>query len=248
MKKSKKAIALIELIFAIVVIGITLMSVPNLITISNKSAKSATIQESVSNAVSYMELILSSFWDEKCTNVEYGNPILYVRNGDSQLEEAKDFANYPLGRRVGSAITTSRRFGRDMFGNKIYASSSLGSDPGESPDDFDDVDDFNNHLPSLINNTPNRISPREGDYKDTSIYMLSQVYYISDEVDYDQESITYNPFSASISFRGSTNIKRVFVRLFSNNDPDKTIILKAFSCNIGSAKLKEKLFLPGSGG
>jgi Tfp pilus assembly protein PilV len=234
----KRAIALIELIFAIVVIGITLISVPNLIKTTTKASSQAITQEAVSNAVSHMNLILSSFWDEQATNPKYSNPILYVKGGDSQLNEATDTNGNLLGRRVGSPKTTSRRFATDISGNKLKATEPINFGFDNNETEPDDVDDFNNLTRNLVNieNT----SATQGDYKDTTLTLSSSVTYISDNANYNQTTINFNPFG--INSAQSTNIKEITVTLTSPNDPDKTIILKGFSCNIGSAKIKERVF------
>jgi len=234
----KKAIALIELIFAIVVIGITLIVVPNLIKTATKASSQAVTQEAVSNAVSHMNLILSSFWDEQSTNPKYSNPILYVKNGDTQLNEATDTNGNLIGRRIGSPKTTSRRFATDINGNKLKATEPINFGLDNNETEPDDIDDFNNMARTLVNieNT----TATQGDYKDTTLTLSSTVSYISDQTNYNQVTINFNPFGATSA--QSTNIKEITVRLISPNDPSKTVILKGFSCNIGSSKIKERVF------
>ena len=86
----RAAIALIELIFAIVIIGITLLSVPNLLSLSKSSSQNAITQESISSAASHLAMIMSQYWDEADSDINYDSPILYVDNGDSELNESKD--------------------------------------------------------------------------------------------------------------------------------------------------------------
>jgi len=55
--KSRKAIAMIELIFAIVVIGIALLSVPNLIYTATESGYTSLQQEAIASASSKPSLL-----------------------------------------------------------------------------------------------------------------------------------------------------------------------------------------------
>ncbi len=236
----KKAIALIELIFAIVVIGITLISVPNLIATTTKGTKNAITQEAISNGVSFMNMILSSFWDENSITQTGDNPILYVQDGSPSLNEALDSNNNPLGQRVGSAKSTSRRFGHDLNGNKIFATptSNFGLDGTETTPD--DIDDYNNYTTTIqASSDPGDV--KIGDYKDKTIALTVQVNYISDKVNYNNQSLFFNPFNQPIQSQ-SSNIKLITLTVSSTKDPQKRIILRGFSCNIGSSKLKEKLF------
>jgi len=237
----KKGIALLELIFSIVIIAIALMSVPNLMQSTSKASNKVIMQESISNAASYANMIMSAFWDENCTNPKYENPILYVQKQDSSLQEYRK-NDILMGRRVGSSMSTSRRFRNDITGKRLTASTILAKedDDGEP----DDIDDYNNRSVMLVKRVDTSI--QEGDYKDVSIKLDTTVNYISDNADdgYDKQTVTFNnPFDPNkIENLQSTNIKMITLRLISQSDPNKKIVLKAFSCNIGSSQLQERLF------
>ena len=66
--KNRKAIAMIELIFAIVIVGIALLSVPNLIYRATESGYTAMQQEAIAAAASDISLILTKRWDEANTD------------------------------------------------------------------------------------------------------------------------------------------------------------------------------------
>ena len=83
MVKSKKAIAMIELIFALVIIGIVLMSAPMLIQQSIKSSNVALQQEAIVAAASQTAIVLSMHWDEN--NTEAGNSKVLETNRTSFL-------------------------------------------------------------------------------------------------------------------------------------------------------------------
>jgi len=251
----RKGIALIELIFAMVVIAITLLAVPNLISQTSKASNQVVTQESVSTAASQINMIMSLFWDENATDPKYNNPVLVVQHYTPGLAEANitmgGGISYFLARRVGSPKSTSRRYVVDISGNKLTATppTMLGSDAGEALGVMDDVDDYNNTQSQLHNFT--NATAINGDYKDTSIDMNTTVSYFNDSPTnippipptYNSSTVTFNnPFN-NINNMKSTNIKAIEVKLTSKNNKDLgSVILRAFSCNIGSSKLKERTF------
>jgi len=66
----RPAIAMIELIFAIVIIGITLLSAPMIISQSVQSINTNLKQEAIAAAASQISLILTYPWDEKSAYIK----------------------------------------------------------------------------------------------------------------------------------------------------------------------------------
>jgi hypothetical protein len=64
----RPAIAMVELIFAIVIMGIVLMSAPMLISTASKSGYVAIQQEAINEAASQVNMIMGYHWDENNTN------------------------------------------------------------------------------------------------------------------------------------------------------------------------------------
>jgi len=230
----KKAIALIELIFAIVIIGITMLTIPNLLNTTTKAATNVITQEAVSSGASHIAMIMSQYWDEACANND--SPILYVLAGDIELNEANASK-----RRVGSNKNTTRRFKLDKSGNKIFAvnRSSFGRNLDINETEPDDVDDFDKSNYTLVNRENAKVET--GEYKDKVINIATSVFYISDKTAYNNVStvIFNNPFNTPNNI--STNIKAIKVDITSANDK-KFISLKAFSCNIGAQRLRRRDF------
>ena len=240
MRRMKRGIALLELIFSMIIIAITLISVPNLIKSTSKASQEVITQESISNAASYAAMIMSTFWDENSTDPKYANPILYVKKENPSLKEL-NVSGVLLGRRVGAPITTPRRFKNNLAGKRLTASTLLGSetDDGEP----DDIDDYNNRSVTLVEQ--NNTTVQEGDYKDLKIKLDTTVVYINDSANggYNLQTVQFdNPFDSTKVETQPTNIKLITLKLTSENEPNKEIVLRAFSCNIGSKKLKERLF------
>ena len=58
--KNRKAVAMIELIFAIVIMGFALMSIPNLLALSANSGYTSLQQEAIATASADISLLLIS--------------------------------------------------------------------------------------------------------------------------------------------------------------------------------------------
>ena len=236
LQTKRPAIAMIELIFALVIMGIVLMSAPQLIATATKSGFTAIQQEAINEAASQVNMIMGYHWDENDANESFVDPIL-TTNGYADLNEYNHTA-----RRKGTPLESYRTFVRSD-GAKLSA-STIGTDTGETigNHDEDDIDDFNGttiHLISVETSTADNVET-------TTIDINTTVYYSTDTVSggYNQPNITYNPFTSSGG--STTNIKTITVTLTSNSTAtelnEKKIILRAFSCNIGGYKLEEKDF------
>jgi len=223
MKILRPAIAMIELIFAIAVMGIAMMSAPMLLSTSSKSTEVVLQQEGINEAVSQANIILTYPWDQNDTMDECIPPMLLVSNGDSELDR-----NVTTGRRNGVDINSSAH--SFLCKNNTYnASSSLGKEGNI----IDDMDDFKGST------TLNNLSGGSGgiDYlQKNTVNISTNINYISDSANYSGQTITFTPSSTSAS--GSTNIKLITINITSNpggsdHSLDSDITLKAFSCNLG---------------
>lgn len=224
--QSRKAIAMLELIFAIVIIGITLLSVPNLIYQASESGYTTIQQESIAAAASDLSLILSREWDENGTSDEYHTPILTTTSATSTLST-----------RPGAQ---SRSFFTGIGGP--FPANAIGSDTDDL--DFDDIDDGDG--------VPGQLHLIDGtqDLIDIDITISTDVDYIADATNAGtwnaSPAITFN-FSptAAGSPTNTTNIKKVSITLTSNSSveelSDKEITFNAFSSNIGSYKLERRV-------
>jgi hypothetical protein len=215
-KPNRPAVAMIELIFAIVVIGFVLISAPNLISTATKSGYVAIQQEAINEAASQVNMILGYHWDENSADERFIDPILKVTSGNSDFNEVNT-----TNRRLGTPPESYRTFAR--ADGAILNASSLGPDSG----DRDDIDDFSGNSYLL------EIEESDADYieKDT--------IKISTTIDYGQDT---SPFTTA---SGTTNIKTITTTVTSTSgleELDKTITLKAFSCNIGGYSLEERDF------
>lgn len=242
---NRKAIAMIELIFAIVIMGIVLMSAPMLISTAYKSGYVALQQESIAAASSEIGMILTHHWDERDTDENLSAPIL-ITGGDDDLNESISLVDGNLtGVRGGTSIFSKRNF-LTSVGGRLTATSP-GTSNFTAEGDFDDIDDFTTLSSGLHDEESTTTS--EGDIIDKNIELNTTVAYINDTPTAgtyagDGNSITL-PFSTTAVTTNTTNIKMVEVILTTTNteiELQKKIILKAFSCNIGTYELEEETY------
>ena len=134
----RKAIAMIELIFAIVIMGIALMSAPTLISVSSKSTYTALQQESITAAVSQINMIMTGAWDEMDTNSTIGEPV---------LSTASIFITLcPTGITQPKGVTSTK--GRHCTNNSgatgsYNASTTLDRETGDTASFYANIDDYN---------------------------------------------------------------------------------------------------------
>ncbi len=234
----RPAIAMLELIFAIVIMGIILMSAPQLISTASQSGFVAIQQEGINEAASQVNMIMGYHWDENDADERYIDPILTVTNtsGNADLSEEGNTS-----RRLGTPQESYRSFVRSD-GVNLSASTALGSETGETEED--DMDDFDDTNTSLVFVPETTYEANQADYiETTTIKIARDIVYSSDNANYNQSTITFDPSFTDAG--ATTNIKSITVTLTSDSGVDelaKKITLHAFSCNIGGYKLEERKF------
>ena len=224
MVKSKRAIAMIELIFALVIMGIVLMSAPMLIQQSIKSSNIALQQEAISATASQVAIVLSMHWDEANTKIPAGASPILDANRTGYL--------FPPAGLVGVTGRNTDDGNGTLFPTPF---SSFGHDLNESNYiNFDDVDDYNNQSFGLLLFNNESTSSDIGEYVDTNISINTTVRYTKENNVLESINTAISPYS---------NIKAIKVNLTSNSgveELDKNITFKAFSCNIGTYAIKGK--------
>ena len=240
----RRAVAMIELIFAIVIMGIALMSAPNLISQASMGSLSAVQQEAIAACATEMGMIMTRHWDEADTNESDFSPVLVVDENIADLNEAIGADGNATGRRVGTPQSSSRSF-LTASGQRLNATAlaNLGADGG----DLDDIDDFNDHNATLsLGVSTESTTTSSGDYVDASLQMNTSVGYISSPTgSYSASRIKNFNAPFSITPANSTNVKYISTTITSgahDSTLHTNIILKAFMCNIGTYDLKRRTF------
>jgi len=235
-KSAHSGVAMIELIFAIVIMGIVMMSAPMLVSRASNAGLLTVQQEAIVAGSSEIGMILTRQWDENNTKESLYSPVLMTSEDIDSLNEATDADGNYTGRRAGTPSLSTRSF-LTSDGKRLEASSTLGSDG-----DDDDIDDFNNHTATLTSS--DTTTAQVGDYIDTSLQLLTTLKYISSPSNYNATTISFNtPFNTTPV--GTSNIKAIKTVITSgSHDADfgTKIKLRAFSCNIGTYELIERSF------
>jgi len=237
-KKFKRGIAMIELIFAIVVIGIVLLSTPMLIQQSVNSGFVALQQEAIAAISTHTTILLSKHWDEGDANNTSGvAPIIQLIN---------EQPNSPFNLSGVVDINLSSR--TSSVGNINLTAQPIGTDWNETtPDLFDDVDDYNNQTLDLTIFNGELATTDEGEYIDQNITISTTVTFADDRPVSDlNDSIIdagNNIFLHQNIFPYQSNIKFIKTHLTTTNtdvpELNKSITLEAFSCNLGTYSLGE---------
>ena len=239
-KNFKRGIAMVELIFALVIMGIVLLSAPTLIQQSIQSSNVALQQESIAALSSHMGILLSKYWDEGDTNLSAGVAPIITLNSE--------VIGSPYHFNGIDANVTGRT---SSVANVTVLASAIGQDIG----DFDDIDDYNGIAVNLtVFNAENTTVGTLGDYVDVNINISTNVTFADDrplithivagELQtniLNEINATNNIFSTPVLVGGmESNIKFIQATLTTTNSAvelDKNITLRAFSCNLGTYSL-----------
>ena len=180
MKNLKKcSFTLIELIFAIIIVGISVTAIPMLLTTSTNSIDTVSKETSFFNAYALLTLIQTTEWDENNTKDDNYYKVLTANGGDSELKCDRN-----------GTLAFNNDSGADCDDN---TTSHIGLDDGEDENNvssYDDIDDFNGYSDGNLEKYDLNIS----------------VKYISDNSDYSAKNIYFNETFGSAS---GTNVKKI---------------------------------------
>jgi prepilin-type N-terminal cleavage/methylation domain-containing protein len=229
----RKGFTLIELIFAIVIVAIIVLSIPMMNLINAKATEGSITQEAVFASSAKLMQTLSFPWDENSSDIEQimeGATVLSgvvkIPNGTTSL----DFNNT-----VCRPGLIARRCRIDQNGWEVNV-SELGNDY-TSPL-VRGLDDANGTF-AMVNNA----TSSEG-YKN-QYSMTVDVAYVSDNTDSAGGAIDYNasiPFGNYFVFSNTVSANKTNLRLItiSTFRPDDAInpvtVLRAYGANIGEIK------------
>jgi len=228
----RKASSMLELVVAIVVMGIAMMTLPMMLTQVQSNNEFAMQQEAILMARTELGDILTYPWDENTTDSSLNVGVLDTQ-GDSNFNRYPDSNSV---RRKGHVKADKRR---KFFAAYTPATSSLGKEGS----DYNDLDDFitlNNHD---INLTDANDTNATLGYKLSDSNMTISVKYLNDSTTYDiiNGIAKFDINTSAPTPTGATNLKLIEVSLV-NSLFDSNITLRAFSANIGANQLLRKTF------
>lgn len=220
----KKAISLIELVFAIVIMGISVMSLPMILTQTQEASNLSLRQEAILSVKTKLAYLLAYHWDENTYDATADTErVLNTAGGNAAFNAVGTTL-----RRVGHIATDGRR---RFWDNATNASAILGAEGN----DRDDIDDFHN-IPE------NKIIV--AGVRDDFIFNLTltpAINYIPDNPAvgaYAGNIVRFNFNTGNIA-ANSTNIKMIQVTATAPaaSGMNAPITMFAFSSNIGQSKI-----------
>ena len=219
--------SMLELVIAIVVMGIAVMSLPIMLLQTKSNNEFALQQETILAARTKLGDILTYAWDEGITNQLEVAFVLDTNDTGSETELNK----HTNSRRVGHVMSDKRRKGFDVF-IPSTVHNALGLDTGEvTLADYDDIDDFHNSVQSLYNTGEAALSGL--DYKFTDINLTTRVIYIDDSATYSNSIINDFIFTTANANRRS-NLKMIQIDVVG---AQTNFSLRSYSTNIGESEL-----------
>ena len=146
MRGSRNGFSLIELIFAIIVIGIAFSAVPSILETSNRSVEGTMQSRGFFHGLSLMQIIRNKYWDENNANDFAGAGLYYVlQTGEAGLGCAANNGKSRAGHYGG----INRR-----QCDRLDAPSPLGDfGPAADTGNYNDIDDFNADPQPLLENS-----------------------------------------------------------------------------------------------
>jgi hypothetical protein len=214
--------SMIELVIAIVVMGIAVMSLPLILTQSQNSNAMALQQEAILATKTKLGYLLSYEWD--ANSYDALASVSRVLNTTASASADSDF-NTTTTRRTGHVVADNRRRLRDDL-----AAPSTDGGAGWADAALEDIDDFD----GKDENTT--IASETMDYI-FNLQLMPTVNYISDTASYVNQQDMNFTFDANTTFTNPTNIKMITVTTTGNNIK---IVLRAFASNVGESGILKR--------
>ncbi len=219
----RKAASMLELIIAIVVMGIAVMTLPILLLKTQSNNEYALQQEVILAARTKMGDTLTYRWDQN--SLINDKIFVLMTDGDSDLNISATGSIRRIGHVKGDK---RRRFSPDL--NSSTPVANLGPDGG----DLNDIDDFNGKTDTL------EIGPQVTslDYHFTDFNLTTTVVYVSDNANYSAQNLNFT-FDTNASTT-TTSIKMLTLKVKGLNNTPFTI--RSYTCNIGESELLRKAY------
>ncbi len=234
----KRAFSFIELVVAIVVMGIVFLTVPLILTETQKSTELSIQQEAVMAGMTQLVNIMSYRWDENQTDDALNGGYAKVLDTQSPVAELQCKTIGGSRWRIGHFRKADRR---RCYNDPRYA-STLGPD-GSDLDDIDDIIVANKKLLAEANTTEKLDAPYE--YKKEYDVKLDVNYTSDGFVNYKLTTLNGSIPTASVgnTSANSTNIKMITATI-SSPEGEKVVVLQTFLTNIGEYKIYHKTVAP----
>jgi prepilin-type N-terminal cleavage/methylation domain-containing protein len=231
----RKGFTLIELIFAIVIVAIIVLSIPMMNLINAKATEGSISQEAVFASSAKLMQTLSFPWDENSSDIEQIKEGATVLSGVVKIPGGT--ASLDFNDTVCRPGLIARRCRVDQNGWEVNVSNAGDDDTSPLVRGLDDSNGTFNMITTAIDKNESY----KFDYS-----MTVDVAYVSDNTDSAGGTIDYNataPFGANrFVFSNAVSANKTNLRLItiSTYRPDDAVtpvtVLRAYGANIGEIK------------
>lgn len=223
----RKAASMLEMVIAIVVMGIAVSALPMILTQSQNSNALALQQEAIMATKAKVAYILAYQWDARSYDANASASRVLDTTGSSDAHDDFDVIDTNSTRRKGHVNADKRRRLRDSSDGERNATTL-------TDNTYRDIDDFNGK--------DENISISAIDDYIFRIKLHPDVSYIDDGkdlgIDYDLSSTTFT-FNKDANKSNPTNIKMITVKTTGDNI---NIVMRAFASNIGESGIVRKVW------
>lgn len=229
---------MIELIFALVIMGIVFISLPLVLINNSKSLEDNLIQESIFLTSSKITHIMGLQWDNNSSESGVGtlaaSDVVDVTAGAADLN--RSFSDFRVGH---FQEDKHRRMTPD--GDKRFATAALGIEGTL----YDDVDDFHGQTATAL--VTGADTTTQFGYKKAYRTDIN-VSYVNDGADgtFFNGNAVQNFAFTTLDAGGTTNLKMIEVSVEQDNsgtgDWDTTLLLRAYVANIGETDYHKRRY------
>ena len=217
----RHAFTMIELIFALVIMGIVFISLPLILLQNAESVEDNLIQESIFLSSSKMSQILTYQWDGNSTEsnltLSTSDVLTVSAAGDSEL--ARSVSDFRRGHFQQDKHRRMTPINDERNATAIGIEGAV----------FDDIDDFDGIVNFNIITTPD-----VGGYKKNYRGDVN-VTYVNDNTDYTANPVNFAFTTANAG--GTTNLKMIETSIVQDRTGtgvwDTSVLLRAYVANIG---------------
>lgn len=224
----KNGFTLIELIFAIVVIAISVVSLPTMNDATSKAQEANLVQEAIFSASAELNQVVTYRWDENSTeNNLSSSKVIWTSatdcNDTTKLRPGHIFQPYHRRCLNNKDIRPT---------DEVDFANNLDNEDDENssnPDDDDDLDDIIKSASTIYDGDPATATGYKLDYNsELNVTYAGFTGEVSDDATKEEDSST-------------KNIKKIVIRI-SNKDGNLITTLSTYSANIGEVDYVKREF------
>ena len=223
----RKAASMLELVIAIVVMGIAVSALPLILTQSQNSNALALQQEAIMATKAKISYILAYEWDARSYDANASASRVLDTTSSSDADDDFDVLDANSTKRKGHVRADKRRRLRDN--DDLDRNATTLTD-----NTYRDVDDFNGKDENMSISTIDDYIFRINLHSDVSYFDDGKM----DTIDYDSNETTF-VFDSNRTKNNPTNIKMITVQTTGENGIN--ITMRAYASNIGESGILSKV-------